>query len=276
VKFAFENGVAVVTGAGAGIGGALALGLAARGCHIAAADVDAERLATTAARARASGVKVSEHVFDVTEADAIRKLPEVVLAQHGRVTLLVNNAGVALGGRFEDIPAEQFAWLFEVNFWSVVHMMQAFLPALRKAERAQIVNISSLFGLVSPVGQSAYAATKFAVRAVSEALRHELEEESGPVRLSVVHPGGVRTNILENARRAGEATMTAEEAARHRARYEKLLRVSPEKAAAQILEGIARRKKRILVGSYARQGDLVQRFLPSHYWLVLRQRMKTK
>ena len=273
MKLDLQNGVAVITGAAGGIGGALACALAARGCHLALADRDAEGLQAMAARVRATGVNAGEHCFDITDAQAVAAFPEYVLAQHGRVTILVNNAGMALGGRFEDLTMEEFAGIFEVNFWSVVRMMKAFLPVLRREPAAQIVNISSLFGLVSPAGQSAYAATKFAVRAISEAFRHELQEENGPLRLSVVHPGGVRTNILENARKPG--TATEEEAAAERARYEKLLSTSPEKAAAQILRGIERRQKRILVGSYVRRADLAQRSWPGSYWNLLRYWMKS-
>jgi short-subunit dehydrogenase len=264
----------VITGAASGIGSALASTLAGRGCHLALVDRNAAGLAAVAGRLRTLGIKVSEHAFDLTDVSAIAALPEAVLATHGRVTILVNNAGIAMGGLFEDVTPEDFALVFEVNFWSVVRLMRAFLPVLRREQAAQIVNISSLFGLVAPAGQSPYCATKFAVRAVSEAVRHELQEENGPVRLSVVHPGGVRTQILENARKPD--TATEEEAARERARYAKLLAAPPEEVAEQIVRGIERRKKRILVGSYVRQGDLLQRFWPSQYWFFLRLWMKAK
>ncbi|MBV9503926.1 MAG: SDR family NAD(P)-dependent oxidoreductase [Acidobacteriia bacterium] len=274
VKFSLRNGVAVITGAAGGIGRALAFVMAERGCRLALADRDPEGLAAVAGRLRSYQIGISEHLLDVADPQAVAALPQAVLERHGRVTVLVNNAGMALGGLFEDIPEADFARVFEVNFWSVVRMMRAFLPALRREPAAQIVNISSLFGLVSPAGQSAYCATKFAVRAVSEAVRHELEQEKGPVRLSVVHPGGVRTNILDNAQIPQKAT--EEEIARERERYRKLLATPPEKVAEQIVRGVERREKRILVGAYARQGDLVQRLLPASYWTIMRVWMKAK
>jgi NAD(P)-dependent dehydrogenase (short-subunit alcohol dehydrogenase family) len=271
VKFSLQNGVAVITGAASGIGAALAQACAARGCHLALADIQAEALELVAAEARASGVKVSEHVFDVADPSAITQLPERVLAQHGRVTVLVNNAGVALGGRFDEVSEEEFAWLFEINFWSVPRMMWAFLPVLRREEAAQIVNISSVFGLVGPIGQCAYSASKFAVRGLSEVLRHELEEENSPVRVSVVHPGGVRTNIAKNARIAAAAPpKTEEEKAELEESAKKLLRLAPEKAAARIVRGVERRQKRILVGIDARGIDIAQRLWPANYWFLLR------
>lgn len=259
----------MITGAAGGIGAALAGNLARRSCHLALADIRADGLASVAAAARKFGVNVSEHVCDVSDARAVQALPESVVAQHGRVTLLVNNAGVALGGRFAEVSEEEFQWLFAINFWSVVRMMQAFLPVLRQQPAAQIVNLSSVFGLIGPAGQCAYAASKFAVRGVSEVLRHELEEENSPVRVSVVHPGGVRTGIARNARLAAAA---AGERAIEGERFEKLLRLAPEAAAAQIVRGIERRQGRILVGADARQIDFIQRLWPSRYWSVLRRR----
>jgi NAD(P)-dependent dehydrogenase (short-subunit alcohol dehydrogenase family) len=271
VKLPLTNGVAVITGAAGGIGGALAGALANRGCHLALADIKPQGLADVAARARMCGVKVSEHICDVADERAVAGLPEAVLACHGRVTVLVNNAGVALGGSFDEVSEEEFRWLLEINFWSVVRMMKAFLPVLREQPAAQIVNISSVFGLVGPIGQCAYAASKFAVRGVSEVLRHELEEDNGPVRLSVVHPGGVRTGIVKNARIAAAAIK--EETHEEGSRYDKLLRLAPEEAAVEIMRGLEQRKRRILVGSDARQIDLIQRLRPSSYWYFLRKKV---
>jgi len=271
VRFPLTNGVAVITGAAGGIGGALARALAERGCHLALADIEPEGLADVAARTRTCGVKVSEHICDVADQRAVAGLPEAILARHSRVTVLVNNAGVAMGGSFDEVSEEEFRWLFEINFWSAVRLMKAFLPVLREQTAAQIVNISSVFGLVGPIGQCAYAASKFAVRGVSEVLRHELEEDNGTVRLSVVHPGGVRTGILKNARVAAAATK--EEADEEGSRYEDLLRLTPEKAAVQIVRGLERRQRRILVGNDAKQIDLIQRLWPSSYWYFLRKKV---
>ncbi|HEV2130542.1 MAG TPA: SDR family NAD(P)-dependent oxidoreductase, partial [Longimicrobiaceae bacterium] len=198
MKLVLQEGVAVVTGAASGIGRAMALALAARGCHLALVDRNAESLEETARQAEERGVRVSWHPLDVTDGDAISALPGAVLAQHGRVTILLNNAGVTLIGRFEEVTLEEFRWLLEVNFFAVVALTGAFLPILLRQEQAQIVNVSSLFGIIAPAEQTAYSASKFAVRGFSEALRHELE--GSPVGVTVVHPGGVRTAIATSAR----------------------------------------------------------------------------
>jgi NAD(P)-dependent dehydrogenase (short-subunit alcohol dehydrogenase family) len=217
--------VAVVTGAASGIGAALAEALAARGCGLALADVDAAGLSGVAERARRRGVAASEHRLDVADEGAVAAFPAAVLAEHGRVRVLVNNAGVALGGRFEQTDPADFEWLFSINFWGVVRMTRAFLPVLRREPgAAQIVNLSSVFGIVAPPGQAAYAASKFAVRGFSEALRHELEAEGAKVGVTVVLPGGVRTAIAANARRGG---MDEAERAAQAELWERLLRLPP-------------------------------------------------
>lgn len=262
--FPLRGGVAVVTGAASGIGAALAGTLAGRGCDLALADVNEAGLRDVAARARSRGVRVSEHRLDVADAGAVAALPDAVLAEHGRVSVLVNNAGVALGGTFEQVSPEDFEWLFSINFWGVVRMTRAFLPLLRRENPAQIVNLSSLFGIVAPPGQVAYAASKFAVRGFSEALRHELEGSS--IGVTVVHPGGVRTAIATSARHAGMSD--AERAAAARA-AERLLRLPPDAAAERITRGIERREKRVLVGRDAQQMAFVQRLFPVGYWSVV-------
>jgi short-subunit dehydrogenase len=267
VSLPLRGGVAVVTGAASGIGAALAEALAARGCGLALADVDAAGLSGVAERARRRGVAASEHRLDVADEGAVAAFPAAVLAEHGRVRVLVNNAGVALGGRFEQTDPADFEWMFSINFWGVVRMTRAFLPVLRREPgAAQIVNLSSVFGIVAPPGQAAYAASKFAVRGFSEALRHELEAEGAEVGVTVVLPGGVRTAIAANARRGG---MDEAERAAQAEFWERLLRLAPEAAAERIARGIERREKRVLVGRDARQVALVQRLLPVGYWSVL-------
>ncbi len=259
--FPIRGGLAVITGAAGGIGAALAANLAARGCDLALADISP--LGPVVAQARAAGVKVSEHRLDVADAGAVAALPGAVLAEHGRVSILVNNAGVALGGRFDEVSEADFAWLFEINFWGVVRMTRAFLPVLKQAPAAQIVNLSSLFGIVAPPGQAAYAASKFAVRGFSEALRHELD--GTPLGVTLVHPGGVRTNIAANARRTGLSNTAVEAEAKT---WEKLLRLSPVDAAEQIAAAIATRAKRVIVGTDAKQMVLIQRLFPVRYWPI--------
>ena len=198
MKFSVRGGVAVITGAASGIGAALASELAARGCHLALIDHDRDNLAGSAAAARKHGVRVSEHDADIVDPAAPDTLREAVLAQHGKTSVLVNNAGVGLLGRFDEVTLADMEWLFAINFWGTVRMCKAFLPVLRQQPAAHIVNISSMFGIVAPAGQTAYAAAKFAVRGFSEALMHELE--GSPINVSVVHPGYVKTAIARNAR----------------------------------------------------------------------------
>jgi short-subunit dehydrogenase len=266
--------VAIVTGAAGGIGGAIALHLARRGCHLALADRHAEPLAQSAATARQAGVEVSEHVFDIADASAIAALPAAVEARHGRLTVLVNCAGVGLGGTFAQVSLEEFEWLFQINFWSVVRMTKAFLPLLEREKEAQIVNISSVFGLIGPPGQSAYSASKFAVRGFSEVIRHELELGGKHVGVTVVHPGGVRTGIAKNARIA--AAMPQAERDRLEGRWEKLLRDSPDSVGVAIVAGLERREKRILCGADSTRIDVIQRLLPVGYWDLFRKRILAK
>ena len=261
-----SNGVAVITGAGSGIGRATALVLARRGCHLALADIDAHGVKDTARMLANLGVRVTTHVLDVADRDAVRALPAAVYAAHGRVDILLNNAGVALGGSFEQVSEEDFDWLFDINFNGVVCMTRAFLPILRQSGEARIVNMSSIYGLVSPPGQSAYSASKFAVRGFSNALRHELAGSS--VGVSVVHSGGVATSIARNARVPQGAPPIDTE--RKRTAAGKLLRLAPEAAAETIVRGIERGQARILVGSDARIVSILERLSPVHYWRYLK------
>jgi NAD(P)-dependent dehydrogenase (short-subunit alcohol dehydrogenase family) len=261
------NRVAVITGAGGGIGRAIAYALARRGCHLALADIDETAVAQSACEARALGVRASHHALDVAEREAVRALPAAVLAVHGRVDLVVNNAGVALGGSFEQLSEEDFDWLMEINFHGLVRMTRAFLPHLHASDDARIVNLSSIYGIVAPPGQSAYAASKFAVRGFSYALRHELE--GSKVAVSVVHPGGVATAIAKNARVPLGAPK--QEIERGRAIAQRLLRMPPEQAGEIIVRGIERRQARILVGSDARFVALLERLSPVHYWKLLKK-----
>jgi NAD(P)-dependent dehydrogenase (short-subunit alcohol dehydrogenase family) len=256
---------AVVTGAANGIGRAIAVSLAKRGCHLALADIDEGGMAGTVELTRASGVRVSRHRLDVADRIAVAEFPGLVAAEHGGVDVLVNNAGVAVGGTFEQVSDEDFEWLFEINFWGVVRMTRAFMPLLQASDDARIVNLSSIYGVVAPPEQSAYSASKFAVRGFSEALRHELE--GSRIGVSVVHPGGIATSIAENAR--VPAGVTDEEIARRRERYRKLLRLPPEVAGETIVRGIVRRESRILIGSDAKTISLIARLLPVSYWKVL-------
>jgi short-subunit dehydrogenase len=263
-SWTLRGGVAVVTGAASGIGAALAGNLARRGMHLALVDLDPAGLEATAAQARAAGVTVSTHVLDIADHAAVAALPAAVLAGHGHVTVLVNNAGVAIGGLFEQVDADDFDWLMNINFGATVRLTRAFLPVLARASAAQLVNVSSIFGIIAPPGQTAYAASKFAVRGFSESLRHELATTGSPVGVTLVHPGGVRTAISENARLA--KGLDAAQVARERANWRSLLALDPASAAEQIAQAIERRAPRVLVGKDARAAALVQRLFPVNYW----------
>ena len=261
-----DGGVAVVTGAASGIGRATALALARRGCALAVVDRDAAGLAETARQAH--GVPVSEHVLDVADAEAVAALPEAVRTVHGRVTVLVNAAGVALAGRFEELSMDEVRWLFEINVFGVIGLTKAFLPLLQDAGQAQIANVSSLFGILAPAEQTAYVASKFAVRGFSESLRHELDRTG--VGVTVVHPGGVATPISRNARiaAAADAQATVAKSQRFERRF---LTTPPDTVGEAIARAIERRRPRLLVADGARAGALLQRVLPVRYWRLLRR-----
>jgi short-subunit dehydrogenase len=262
--------VAVVTGAGSGIGRATAASLARRGCHLALCDIDEVGLGQTQVQMLAAGVRTSVHHLDVASREAVAALPAAVAGAHGRADLLINNAGVALAGNFNEVSEADFDWLMEINFHAVVRMTRAFLPQLKASDDARIVNLSSVFGLIAPPGQSAYCASKFAVRGFSNALRHELDGTR--VGVSVVHPGGVATSIARNARVA--AALTAEERRQRMDQADKLLRLPPEEAGEAIVRGVEKRRARILVGRDALFISLLERLLPVSYWRVLSPRVR--
>ena len=266
-RFDFTDRVAFVTGAASGIGRATARSLAARGCHLALADIDQKGLEETAALI-GNTVRVTRHRLDVADAAAIAAVGSQILSAHGRLDILVNNAGVALGGEFEEVSAEDFDWVMNINFWGVVRLTRALLPLLRARDKAQIVNVSSLFGLIAPPGQTAYSASKFAVRGFSEALRKELEQAGSTIGVTVVHPGGVKTGIARNARQGAGVKARPDEAAQ-REQFEKLLRLPPERAGEIIVEAIARRRPRVLVGGDAKIVSLIERLAPVSYWSII-------
>ena len=258
--FEFAGGVAVVTGAASGIGAALATELARRGSRLVLLDRDVERLAKVAAPLGAE-----THVVDLGDAAAVVETGQRVRAAHPRVRLLVNNAGIALGGRFEQVTLEQYEEVIDVNFGAVVRLTHTLLPALRAEPGAHLVNVSSLFGLFAPAGQTAYAASKFAVRGFSEALRQEL---AGAIGVTTVHPGGVRTRIAESARVG--VGVDPDEYERERRIWSALLSIPPERAAAQIVTAIEHRRARLLIGASARVPDLLARAMPTGWARVYR------
>jgi len=265
-----SSGVAVVTGAGSGMGRALAEQLAAAGSALALADVDEASLLETAQVLGKTGALVTTHVVDVAKEERVKAFAADARERHGRLTLLINNAGVALHGDFEEISLDDFRWLMDINFWGAVYGVRYFLPLLKRAPRAHIVNLSSVFGLIAPAGQAAYAASKFAVRGFSEALRHELE--GSHVGVSCVHPGGIRTSIARRAR-LGERTPAVRQE-QSVAQFEQWARTSPEAAAARILRGVEQGEARILIGVDAYQIDVLQRLRPASYWKLLKKKLE--
>ncbi|HST67114.1 MAG TPA: SDR family NAD(P)-dependent oxidoreductase [Mycobacteriales bacterium] len=250
--FRFAGGTAVVTGAASGIGAAVAAELARRGMRLVLADRDADRLAAVAA---ATGAET--HVVDLADPAAVVGLGERVRAGHPRVRLLVNNAGIALGGRFDQVTLAEYEEVIDVNFRAVVRLTHTLLPALRAEPGSHLVNVSSLFGLVAPAGQSAYAASKFAVRGFSEVLRAEL---AGEVGVTTVHPGGIRTRIAESAR-IGSGVDRAEYE-RERGVWDALLSIPAETAAGQIVDAVEHRRARVLIGVSAKVPDVLARIAP--------------
>jgi short-subunit dehydrogenase len=271
---AIRGAAAAVTGAANGIGRALALELAARGCDLALADRDEAGLQAVAAEiAKAHSQKVTTHRVDVSDPSQIEVFAQAAVAAHPGLNIVVNNAGVALLGRFDEIDQAQMDWLMNINFWGVVHTTRAFLPHLALRREAHIVNLSSIFGIVAPPGQTAYTAAKFAVRGFSESLRHELQMAASPVRLSVVHPGGVATNIARNSRTGVGVTDNARRA-QSIERFDAVAKTTPAAAALRIIAGIEKNQPRILIGHDARFMDLLQRFRPATYWAVLARRIE--
>ncbi len=253
-----NNKVAVVTGAGSGIGRALALSLAKRGCRLALSDVNDKGLAETAALVKKAEVKT--YHLDVADRDAIYAHAKEVVADFGKVNLIINNAGVALSASVREMSDEDFSWLMDINFWGVAHGTRAFLPHLIESGDGHVVNVSSVFGLIGVPKQSAYNAAKFAVRGFTESLRQEMKLENQPVAVSCVHPGGIRTNIARSARMG-----KSENADAQREGFDKIAMTTPDKAAEIIVKGILRDESRILVGPDAWGIDVLNRVLGSRY-----------
>ena len=261
----FSNKVAAITGAASGIGRALAVDLAGRGADLARSDIDEAGLAETAALAAGKGVEVTTARLDVSDRDAMFAWADQVVADHGRVNLIFNNAGVALGATVADMRIEDFEWLMGINFWGVVHGTQAFLPHLAASGEGHVVNLSSVFGLVSIPSQSAYNAAKFGVRGFTESLRIELDIAGGPVSATCVHPGGIKTNIAKNARMHVAEGGDVEQMERGRQNLEKAFLTSPEKAAGQILRAVQMNSRRALIGPDAHVFNALARLPAAAY-----------
>jgi NADP-dependent 3-hydroxy acid dehydrogenase YdfG len=262
--------VAVITGAGAGIGRALAQRMAREGSALALADIDEAGLLETAAQI--SGVKVTTHHLDVADKAQFGEFANAVVATHGGAKYVFNNAGVGLLGQVAELSIEDYEWLMGVNFWGVVYGVKFFLPHLLAQPRAHIVNISSVFGIFAPAGQSAYCASKFAVRGFTEALRHELA--GTPVKVTCVYPGGIRTDIARRSR-VGQNAPAADKPAAV-AHFDKVARTTPEQAAEQIVRAALRGRPRVLVGWDSFAIDKVVRLLPIKHWPLFKPQLEFK
>lgn len=260
----FYEKVAAITGAGSGMGQALAVLLSQQGCHVAISDINGDQLEETE-KLISPHVKVTTHVVDVADKVAVKNFANSVVQQHGKVNLIFNNAGVSVTDLATRMSLEDFEWLMDINFWGVVHGTRAFLPLLSEQPEAHIVNTSSIFGTIAVPSQSAYNASKFAVRGYTYALRQELKDTN--IGVSCVQPGGVKTNIVKSSRfvPSDNASPTKEEMAQQ---FESLARLTSEQAAAIILKGVKKNKAQILVGNDAKVMALLERLFPTGYMKI--------
>jgi NAD(P)-dependent dehydrogenase (short-subunit alcohol dehydrogenase family) len=261
--------VAAITGAGSGIGRALALNLAKRGTHLALSDINEVGLAETVGLCEGFGVKVTSQKLDVADRAAVYAWADAVVADHGKVNLIFNNAGVAVAATVETMTYDDFEWLMNINFWGVVYGTKAFLPHLKAAGEGHIINLSSVFGLMSIPSQSAYNAAKFGVRGFTDALRMELEIDGSGVSCTTIHPGGIKTNIARNARMNESVASSADEVEKAHKDFDRVAMTTPEKAARQILAAVQSNQRRALIGPDAKVFDLISRLPAAMYQRVL-------
>lgn len=268
--FRFPGATALVTGAASGMGEQMAYELARRGTDLILLDRDAERLADVAqAIGTASPARsIDTVVADLSDLDRLGIAIDGIVERHERIDLLINNAGIAFGGSFEQLSAKDFDTVMDINFRAPVDITRRLLPTLRRSPGSHIVNVSSLFGIVAPPGQSAYSSSKFAIRGFTECLRHELAPNIG---VTSVHPGGIKTRIAETAGSAAGATDKEIEAGK--ATFAKLLTYPADKAALRILDGVEKRKGRVLIAASAHSVDILARLFPATYFSVMRRAM---
>lgn len=264
MSFEFEDSICVLTGAASGIGSRLALALAHKGVSLALVDTNEAGLENIRSDVERIGVSATSHIVDIGDVDAAVRLAMSVEQAHRRVNLLINNAGITAIGSFQDTQTEDFNRVMKVNFSGPVAITRAFLPLLLQEKQAQIVNVSSVFGLIGVGSQTAYCASKFALRGFSEALRLELKETN--VGVTVVHPGGVRTNIAKSAKVSTNFNVGQLNARDH---AETFLKLDPSEAARIVMKGISSRRQRVVVGNDARFISFLQRLFPASYQRLL-------
>ena len=266
----FDGKVAAITGAASGIGKSLAIELAKRNCNVALSDVDVDGLANTVNEIKSldANIKISSALVNVADREAMHQWADNVVKDHGKVNLVFNNAGVALGGTVQDTEYADYEWIIDINMWGVLYGTKAFLPYIKQAnEEGHIINVSSVFGLFSQPTQSGYNLSKFAVRGFTESLRQELDIENGKISVTSIHPGGIKTNIARNARMSTsmEALTGGATSENMRNKFESLFMTTPEQAANTILKGVLKNKRRVLIGPDAVVLDLMQRSMPVTY-----------
>jgi NAD(P)-dependent dehydrogenase (short-subunit alcohol dehydrogenase family) len=260
--------LAVITGAASGIGRATAIELARRGARVAVTDVNRDGLAETEALIKAAGGEVTNYLLDVADRDAFHAFAQEIEETQGGADIVINNAGVAQIARVEDLTYDDFEWVMNIDFWGMVYGTKAFLPQLQAKGSGHIVNVSSLFGLLAVPSQAAYNSAKFAIRGFTEALRHEMRGTE--IRVSCVHPGGIKTNIVRNARFLQSTQATEREEAV--TGFDRIARTTPERAGIVIVDGIEKNRERILIGMDAKIIDLLQRLMPASYGKLLFRR----
>jgi NAD(P)-dependent dehydrogenase (short-subunit alcohol dehydrogenase family) len=261
----FDQRVVVITGGASGIGRSLAVQLAGMGASLAIADMNLEGMAETRQLAENAGGRCTTHKLDVADREAFEAFARDVIAEHGEVHAVFNNAGVTLVDSVENQSYEDFNWLMNINFWGVVHGTRAFLPYLKQVDEAHIINVSSVFGILALPLQSAYNTSKFAVRGFTEALKMELA--GGPIQVSCVHPGGIKTGIAQNSRMNEKTLGVPQE--QLKAEFNAKARTTADQAAAIIIRGVMKNKRRILVGTDAKIMSLVTRLFPGSYEKLL-------
>tara|TARA_R110002167_G_scaffold51187_7_gene148322 strand:+ start:34 stop:879 length:846 start_codon:yes stop_codon:yes gene_type:complete len=270
-----KNKVAAITGAGSGIGQALAINLAKEGSHLALSDVNKKGLTETLKLLKGFSVNITHQTLDVSDKDAVFAWADKVVEDHGSVNMIFNNAGVALSGTVDSLSIEDYKWIMDINFWGVIYGTKAFLPYLEQSGEGHIINISSVFGLTSQPLMSGYNASKFAVRGFTESLRQDLELTDSNVSTTCIHPGGIKTNIAKSARMSKSVqAVTGIKDSNASASFEKFFIHTPDSAAKTILKGVKDNARRVLIGADAKALDGMARVLPTGYQWVFTNVMK--